>query len=482
MKKKWVIAVCLLGISVLVRFPYYFVDVINWDESTFILMGQSLLDGHLPYTELWDIKPPLAFAAYAFVLMLLGKNILAIRIAGTICVFLTSWLVYLVGRYIGSNSAGIFAGILTIVTVTAIDSGQATMTEHVACVPLLGALTWLVTHKMTPGALFLGGLLLTGATLVRLNLAYVVLGVGIWLVYSTFKHQTLELQGIAAYCLGSFSLIFLTFFPYLIKGDSLIWFNSVVLAPLSYANSAGHTGMGTEKKLLLACLIFGILNQLWQRTSAKQQREFGLLQVFLLSTVISIIQGGELHEHYCIQIFPLLSLTFALFWARLPKISRLLLVTLVAFGLISILKPIYTQYQVVGDRLKTRKPLNYGHSYEIIEYLQHHNPEQRPVYLMKNHLVYWLTELKPLSKAATHPSNLSKDYLFKYIEGAAGSTEAELSKILTKKPEFIIKGGEDTPYIEDHPDANLLLKQVLTTKYKLVKKVGDREIYRIRSL
>jgi hypothetical protein len=74
MKKQWHIALCLLLTSILVRFPYYFIDVINWDESTFILMGQSILDGHLPYTELWDIKPPLAFAAFAFFIMVLGKS------------------------------------------------------------------------------------------------------------------------------------------------------------------------------------------------------------------------------------------------------------------------------------------------------------------------------------------------------------------------------------------------------------------------
>jgi hypothetical protein len=97
--------------------------------------------------------------------------------------------------------------------------------------------------------------------------------------------------------------------------------------------------------------------------------------------------------------------------------------------------------------------------------------------MMQDQLVYWLTDLQPLSKVVTHPSNLSRDYLFKYIEGAAVSTEAELSKILAKKPKFIVRGGEDTPYIEDHPAANLLLEQVLTTEYKLAKRIGDREIY-----
>jgi 4-amino-4-deoxy-L-arabinose transferase-like glycosyltransferase len=478
MKKQWTIAICLLLISILVRFPYYFVDVVNWDESTFILMGQSLLDGHLPYTELWDIKPPLAFAAYALFIVLLGKSIVAIRLAGTLCVFLTSWFVYLIGKYLGNSSAGIFAGIMTIFTVTAIDSGQATMTEHVACVLLLGSLAWLITHKMTPGVLFFGGILLTGAALVRLNLAYVVFGVGIWLLYSKFKHHRVQFRGIVAYCLGSFGLILLTYLPYLNAGDSLIWLNSVVLVPLSYASHASSTGqMETGKQLLAACLIFWILNQVWQTTSSKLQQEFSLLQVFLLSTVISIIRGGELYEHYCIQIFPLLALTLALFWTRLPKISRLLIVTLVALGLLATVKPIYTQYQVLGDRLNAGKPLNHGVAYEIADYLQQNNAEQKPVYMMQDQLVYWLTNLQPLSKVVTHPSNLSRDYLFKYIEGAAVSTEAELSKILAQKPKFIVRGGEDTPYIEDHPAAHLLLEQVLTTEYKLAKKIGDREIY-----
>jgi 4-amino-4-deoxy-L-arabinose transferase-like glycosyltransferase len=486
MQRQWLIAVCLLLISILARFPYYFVDVISWDESTFILMGQSLLDGHLPYTELWDIKPPLAFVAFAFFIMVLGKSIIAIRIAGTLCVFLTSWFVYVIGRELGDypsgmlrdRSVGILAGIVTIFSMSLIRSGQSTMTEHLACVLLIGGLAWLITRTMTPGVLFLGGLLLTGATLVRLNLAYVVIGVGIWLLFSKFKHQKVSWGGIFAYCLGSFSLIFLTYLPYLITGDGTIWFNSVVLAPLSYSDSVEQ--MGTGKKILGACLIFVTLSQLWQRTSSKKQQEFSLLQTLLFATVISILRGGEFHQHYYIQLAPLLALTVALFWGRLPSPrGRLILVGLVAAILLAIAQPIFSQYQLIGDRLMTGKPLPYGNSYEIIKYLQQHNPEQQPVYLMKNHLVYWLTDLKPLSKAATHPSNVGKDYLFQYIEGAQSSAEGEMRKILAKKPKFIIK-QENSSHVEEHPAANLLFQQILTTDYRLVKKIDDREIYQIR--
>ena len=60
----------LLALALATRLPYFFVDVIDWDESTFILMGHSLLKGFLPYTHLWDLKPPAIFFLFAGVISL----------------------------------------------------------------------------------------------------------------------------------------------------------------------------------------------------------------------------------------------------------------------------------------------------------------------------------------------------------------------------------------------------------------------------
>ncbi|MFV1448861.1 hypothetical protein VBZ51_06925 [Maribacter sp. HS] len=49
-------------ITLFIRFPFFFRDYVDRDESTFILLGQSWVDGFLPYTHLWDLKPPLTFA------------------------------------------------------------------------------------------------------------------------------------------------------------------------------------------------------------------------------------------------------------------------------------------------------------------------------------------------------------------------------------------------------------------------------------
>ena len=88
----------LLLLALLTRFPFFFRDVINWDESTFILVGQSILDGHLPYVTLYDLKPPVLFAFFAAVIWVGGKSILAIRLAGMMCVWLIACFTCQIGR------------------------------------------------------------------------------------------------------------------------------------------------------------------------------------------------------------------------------------------------------------------------------------------------------------------------------------------------------------------------------------------------
>lgn len=59
--KLFLVVTSLLFFSFLYRIPFWFIDVIDWDESTFILLGKSILERNVPYIEYWDLKPPVAF-------------------------------------------------------------------------------------------------------------------------------------------------------------------------------------------------------------------------------------------------------------------------------------------------------------------------------------------------------------------------------------------------------------------------------------
>src|SRR5262249_52048132 len=64
-RKDFAVFFLILCSALLIRLPFFFPAVIDWDESTYIIMGQSILDGNLPYIEQWEDKPPLAYLFYA---------------------------------------------------------------------------------------------------------------------------------------------------------------------------------------------------------------------------------------------------------------------------------------------------------------------------------------------------------------------------------------------------------------------------------
>ena len=189
-KQNALVSILLLLLAVLIRFPHFFRDTINWDESTFILLGQSVLDGHLPYTMTWDVKPPLVFLSFASFIFIFGKSIIGIRLAGSLCVTVTALFCYLTASNAWGRRVGVVAGALATIFISALPDGQATMTETVALVPLMAALYFICTNqKFELKQIFLASLLLAIAASIRLNLAYVSLTVGIFLWLALLRNK-----------------------------------------------------------------------------------------------------------------------------------------------------------------------------------------------------------------------------------------------------------------------------------------------------
>ncbi|TVP66905.1 MAG: phospholipid carrier-dependent glycosyltransferase [Nodularia sp. (in: Bacteria)] len=143
-------------------------------------MGQSILDGNLPYVELWDLKPPLAFFSYALAILAFGKSIISVRLFGTLCVMSAAILTYYICRSVWSSKLSLLTAIIFIVLTGPLMDGKSVMTEHIAIVPLLGSLALLVSSdKLVNMKFFLVGLLMGSACMIRLNLAYVALIIGL---------------------------------------------------------------------------------------------------------------------------------------------------------------------------------------------------------------------------------------------------------------------------------------------------------------
>ena len=166
-----VFVIVLLGVRL------WYLDFEGWDESTFIIMGSHVLEGHLPYLELFDIKPPGIFFALAGVMSVFGENLLAVRFFGTFCLLVSAIAGYAIAiRQTTPLIAG--ASMTVFCALTCADEFQPTMTEHLTITLMMPACWLLVARRDQLWVAFLVGVLLSAATLTRMNIAFVVLAVG----------------------------------------------------------------------------------------------------------------------------------------------------------------------------------------------------------------------------------------------------------------------------------------------------------------
>lgn len=499
------VLIYLLSLCFLIQVPTFFKIIQETDESTFILMGQSMVDGHLPYTELWDIKPPLAFFFFAAIIAVFGKSIVSVRIAGAICLILASFFTYKIGNKIWNYRTGIISGTLLIFIVTSgIIPGSLFFPVTVATIaifPLAAALYVIVKpEKITPNICFIAGLLIATAAMIRLNLAYNGLIVGLVIFFTLVKQKPIAIQYIVkcaiSYTIGIMLPIIATYIPYLISGYQDIWWSSVILAPLSYSNSglsilgalaaqarhfwaviSNSSSIGIN--LLVWCggsIGFFVLLKNFSKMEKLEKRRIIFLITFLVSTELSILKGGRAFHHYYIQIYPFMALLAAnLLDYLLLNISSWIAVIFLSLSVSGIFPLIFSQYNEITSRIIEKKPIPYGISYEIKQYLEEENYAGEPMLIINHHLVYWLLNSKPMSKSTTQPYNITNQKLLPYMTENNASTQSELTRILNQKPKYIIAKSSSS----FRGEAGTILRNTIKTNYTLVKTIDKVKIFRI---
>ena len=157
-------------------------EVIDWDESVFILIAANVLDGHLPYVELFDNKPPMIFFMLAGVMAVFGESLLVVRLFGDVCILASCVAVFAIARrWTDPISAGL--GTLTVIAVSSADSfGQHTSSELPATALLMAALWLLLARRDRLWAVACAGLLVSLATLTRSNLGVAAVAFAGWLL------------------------------------------------------------------------------------------------------------------------------------------------------------------------------------------------------------------------------------------------------------------------------------------------------------
>jgi 4-amino-4-deoxy-L-arabinose transferase-like glycosyltransferase len=451
------VVLCLLFLlTLLVRFAFFFPASIDWDEASFVLIGQSLADGHLPYEQAWDVKPPLGFAFYAAVIRLFGHSVAAIRLGGTVCVAATAFFVYLMVSRIWGHAAAWLAASMTILGMSLLASGQATMTEHVMLVPFMAAMVVAIQGGPPTRTWFVVGALFSAASLVRFNAAFAVLPVAAFAWYDARQRSASGWKALAAYCCGAALPVAFAVAAYVAAGEFGSLWTTVVTVPVSYRESQGSAirtlvgqvrnayGLAPQSTAVpwltgylwgLAALGFGIAWLRLHEANEEHRRSTVLVTLVTLTTALSVMISGRPLEHYLLQLIPLAAVLSGVLLHLSNRRARAAIWGGAALCAVLSSTPIVAEYRGLLSRVSDGGRAAYGPPYEVADYLSAQNPARRPVFLLNDHLVYWLMKQPPPTRFATHPSHFSNSW---QLLGAFGTTPGdELRAVFRLRPEFV---------------------------------------------
>lgn len=102
----------LLVTAVLSRAFLFGDPLAHVDDSFYLLVGQAMLDGQLPYVDIWDRKPFSLFLIYEAIAALGGKGTVETQVVAGLSAVLTAYVITRFGSRIASWRGGLLAGIV----------------------------------------------------------------------------------------------------------------------------------------------------------------------------------------------------------------------------------------------------------------------------------------------------------------------------------------------------------------------------------
>lgn len=486
---------CIFIITFLCRFPFWFVDVINWDETTFILMATSVLDGHLLYTDLWDIKAPLAFYSIASFMYVFGESIIAVRVFGALTVFASAYLVFMIISLFTERKVAFRFSLLIPIVMSFFWGAQTTFTEHIAVPPLLYAtFIALKNESINYRNAIAIGFFVSIAALVRLNLAYAAILIGFLIIFYA-KHTSLKGRTVNAilYAISGLIPVISIIGIYALNQEIDVLYKTLILAPLSYASE--NKSMFFAIAYMAYHLVFSVsllpivailsLVGLWFMYKSENNVSTGYIKqnkllVFATASFLSIIASGGSHSHYLLQVIPFVIIYAAKalndLESRHTKIKiiypLLLILSVVGSG------RLYEKYQELVGNIIEGSSVLLGESYLAADVIKSQNICDYTVWALSDHIIYFHLDKKPPTPLATHPSNISKDFLVSTFYDDDRGTQDELVQIFSSQPTFLVK-RDKVGYIEFNKAEELkeIMNNQLEANYDLLEKVGDLNIY-----
>jgi hypothetical protein len=503
-----VVALGFVALALLLRAPALLYSVLNYDESMYLLMGDKMRQGFLPYTALCDLKPVGLFAVFALVSALPMDGVVAGRLTSSVVVGLTAYLLWhLANRLFDDRDRriGPAAG-LAYVVFTLANGGLNFQSElFTNLLALLGLAIALAAVRDGTGRpslplMALAGLVLGVGVQVKQVVLFDMLAFLAGFFLLTTPHPALLVQrareswpALAALGVAALLPTLAVMLTYAASGHWDAWvagnltthrafYGEDTGPPVSW--DAGFRAMVEQAPLWLAALLAPALGWRLAR-DGRERRALAFLLVW--AVVIALLQVflRFMSDHYFLQFLQPFCLIAAFLLGRAvlvhvdrPAARRVLLAVLVGLGVFAVAKhPYVNALYVARDRYLGGEAWAGDAARKVAADLK---PDLRPedaVYVVGfMPIVYYLTGARiPTRFAFTGLPNQH----FPDRDGCPWVEPAEeMRRILEQRPRFIVV-EQGVFFRELRPDIKALLLERLAGEYRLRASFGQHPVHHL---
>ena len=486
------IAICLL--PVLLYLPFMG-SPFERDEGVYATVAQGLLNGQMPYRDLFDNKPPLVYAWYALSFLLFGEHVVAPRILAAVLLSLTSLSLFSQARMVFPRgvayvAAGLF-GLSTGLPFVALHAN----TEAYMMLPLVtGLVAFTVGVRRGEMRWFVLSGALCGAALMTKQVAFwnlaALIVVAAALRWKTDGFSLRTFRPSACLFAGAAAAIGLVAVPFALTGslDELFYanvsYNWLYVGVLSYSErlvdfASGTAYMAAAAAPLAGGAVWGFLTVVRRR---KQPLDY-LLLTWAFASVAGVATGGRFFPHYFLQLMPAAAVLTALVVYEVatrrraqpigrPAMAVAALMVIVSLGTIGVMyvAPRAAE-QRVAESVAQQKEWE-SNSRQLGEYIAARTgPEDEIFNFGREAQIYFYADRRPAVRYFS-------DWPFWWDERTLYGT---IKALRTTKPVYIIDTAQP-PLFEDyaqyHPP---VLMNLLSEDYEYMGRMYFADIYKLKA-
>jgi hypothetical protein len=471
----WHAFLLCVAFTFIIRGQTFGSPTLEFDEQFYLVVGDRMLSGAIPFVDIWDRKPVGLFLIYAAIRLLGGEGVLEYQIVAALFAATTAWIIYIMAIQFSDDRFGSLCsafGYLIWLNLLQGQGGQASVFYNLLVI-IAASIVFRahVNQRTSLLATGIGVMLLIGVAIqIKYTVAIEGIFFGLWLLMTGFKRKQayVRLFALGAIWAGVAALptVIVGYVYYLIGH-----FDDFIFANFTSMGSRLPQPIDvifTDLAIAVAIIVLAVISA-WaglRRLRIKDVTAWQFMTFWIIAALLAIALIRSFGPHYFIPLMPPLMIAAAPFFAS----ARRTAVTILLFGAIA------------GQGLLVFYAWSKGGRTEAETMARAIGPVPNCLYVHNGFPSLYLLTKSCLPTRFAFPGHLNM-----MVESTALGVDprTEMRRLLATRPDAIVT--DDPLYVLGNKDTQVVLDEVLARDYYLALKLKTgtsryRLVYKIKRL